>query len=365
MAEQDKDQKTEDATAKRLEEAVQKGQVVNSQEVKTLFMLLAATVFIAIPVGFFIKGLTDQLAGFMGRMHEMPMDTRGLPTIFADLFFEIFLLMLIPFSLFVMAGIVGSRIQHPGVFSFEKLKFELNSLNPVSGLKKLFSPQKLFELAKSIAKISVVVIVIFLIVWPERDNLDTLIMIPFEQLPALIQSMAFQMFFGVTLAMMAIAAADYAYQKYQYLEQLKMTKQEVKDERKQTEGDPEVRRKLARIRMERTMQRMMAAVPDADVVITNPTHYAVALSYKHGEMAVPKLVAKGVDHMAARIREVAVENGVPIVENPPVARALYAVVDIDEEVPPDHYKAVAEVIGYVMRLKRSGITPRPAAERTL
>ena len=163
--------------------------------------------------------------------------------------------------------------------------------------------------------------------------------------------MAIVLIFATVAVMTAIAALDYLYQRHAFIKQMKMTKQEVKDEHKQSEGDPIIKSRIRRLRLERARQRMMAAVPRADVVITNPTHYAVALEYKMEEMPSPKLIAKGIDELAQRIREVAEENDIPVVENPPLARALYSAVDLDEEIPPEHYKAVAEVIGYVMRLK--------------
>ncbi len=161
------------------------------------------------------------------------------------------------------------------------------------------------------------------------------------------------MLISVVSVITIVAAIDFAYQRQQHSQQLRMTKQEVKDEHKQTEGDPMVKQRLRSIRMERSRKRMMAAVPDADVVVTNPTHFSVALKYAQDTMAAPKVVAKGQDHLAKRIREVAKDNDVPIVENPPLARALHASVDIDEQIRVEHFQAVAEVIGYVMRLKGS------------
>ena len=169
---------------------------------------------------------------------------------------------------------------------------------------------------------------------------------------------------GVIAVMTVVAFLDVLFQRYQHTKKLRMTKQEVKDEFKQLEGDPQVKARLRQIRMEKARQRMMAAVPEADVVVTNPTHYAVALKYEHGTMEVPVLLAKGTDAVAQRIRALAEEHAIPLVENPPLARTLFATVDIDEEIPPEHYQAVAEVIGYVMRLRRSGITSPSSAGRT-
>jgi flagellar biosynthetic protein FlhB len=160
---------------------------------------------------------------------------------------------------------------------------------------------------------------------------------------------AITLFAGTVAAMTVIAFADYVFQRHTFMKDMRMSKQEVKDEYKQQEGDPQIKARIRKLRMERAQQRMMAAVPDADVVVTNPTHYSVALTYKMDEMAAPKLVAKGVDYLAFRIREIAEANDVPLVENPPLARALYAGVELDEEIPAEHFQAVAEVIGFVMR----------------
>jgi len=171
-----------------------------------------------------------------------------------------------------------------------------------------------------------------------------------------IHTIAILLAVGTVGVMTLIAAADFAFQKHTFTKQMRMSKQELKDEYKQAEGDPQIKARIRKVRMERAQQRMMAQVPDADVVVTNPTHYSVALLYKMDEMPAPKVVAKGVDHLAMRIREVAQAHDVPLVENPPLARALYASVELDEEIPPEHFKAVAEVIGFVMR-KRGELPP--------
>jgi flagellar biosynthetic protein FlhB len=166
-----------------------------------------------------------------------------------------------------------------------------------------------------------------------------------------IQLVAILLTAGTVAVMTVVAALDYAFQRRSFIKQMRMTKQEVRDEHKQAEGDPQIKARIRRLRMERAQKRMMAAVPEADVVITNPTHFAVALAYEMETMSAPRLVAKGADVLAQRIREIAEENQVPLVENPPLARALYASVELDQEIPPEHYQAVAQVIGYVMRLK--------------
>jgi flagellar biosynthetic protein FlhB len=193
----------------------------------------------------------------------------------------------------------------------------------------------------------------------EFDHLERFVFLDEFQLLQQILALTLKLMAGILAMLALIAGLDFLYQKFANLRELRMSREEIREEHKQAEGDPIVKGRLRQLRMERTRRRMMAAVPKADVVITNPTHYAVALQYEQGTMEAPKLVAKGTDLVAHRIRDLATEHNVPIVENPPVARALYAAVDIDREIPPEHYKAVAEIIGYVMKLRKGQIVPPP------
>jgi len=236
------------------------------------------------------------------------------------------------------------------VVTAENMKPKLSKISLKEGVKRLFGTKSLMNLAKGVVKIVVVSIVSFMIVWPERDRLALMMTWDVAQLLPVVQTMALKMFAGVIAVMTVVAVLDYLFERMQWMKKQRMTVQEVKDEYKQMEGDPTVKAKLRQIRVERGRKRMMAAVPTATVIITNPTHYAVALKYEQG-MGAPVVVAKGVDAVAFKIREIGQEHDVPIVENPPLARALHATVEIDQEVKPEHYKAVAEVIGYVMRLK--------------
>jgi flagellar biosynthetic protein FlhB len=236
------------------------------------------------------------------------------------------------------------------VFSGERLKPDLSRLSLVAGFKRIFGLDGLVNLLKGIAKLALVGTAAFAAVWPERARLGTAL----ELNPAGTASLAFSLIGRVLLAVLVvfalIAAADYFYQRQRFMGRHRMTRQELKDEVKQSEGDPQIKARIRQIRLERSKKRMMAAVPEATVVITNPTHYAVALKYESGKMSAPVCVAKGVDHMALNIRKVAEEHDVPVVENPPLARTLYAAVELDGEIPAEHYKAVAGIIGYVMRL---------------
>jgi flagellar biosynthetic protein FlhB len=214
----------------------------------------------------------------------------------------------------------------------------------------MFSRDALVNFAKGLFKLGVVGGVLFAVLWPERDRLETMVTLdPAALLPAF-QQMGLKVFGAVLAVVTLIALVDYVYQRQRWWTRLKMTVQEVRDEFKQMEGNPEIKGRIRKIRMERSRKRMMANVPKATVVITNPTHFAVALKYDR-TMKAPQCLAKGADDIAFRIRELAKEHNVPIVENPPLARALYASVDVDEVIPTEHFKAVAQVIGFVMRTK--------------
>jgi len=222
----------------------------------------------------------------------------------------------------------------------------------MSGAKRLFSKQALANFVKGLAKLGLIGALMGWLLWPERHRLDALVMTDVAALMDLTRTLSIKLLGAVVGVLAIIAALDYLFQYRTWFQRQKMSLREMKEEFKHSEGDPTVKARIRQIRVERSRKRMMAAVPKASVVITNPTHYAVALQYDRG-MNAPLCVAKGIDGLALRIREVAREHGVPVVENPPLARALHATVEIDREIPAEHYKAVAEVIGYVMRLRRS------------
>lgn len=355
MAEEDESQKTEEPTAKKLKEAQEKGEMATSQEVKTLIMLATVAAVLAAGGNYIASGVSNPLKAFITRSHEITTDQVNFADVLLVLLSEVFLVLAIPMGIFIVAALVANRSQNSFVFTTEKLKPDIKNLSLLKGAKKIFSMRLFVEFGKLVGKLTAVCGVILLIVYPERSRLDTIMLLPPIEIIHLIQIMAIKLLIGVVIVMLIIAAIDYSYQQYQFHKKMKMTKQEVKDENKQADGDPKVKARLRSIRFERHAQRMMANVPNADVIITNPTHYAIALEYKHGQMDIPVLIAKGVDDVALRIREVAKEHDIPMLENPPLARALYGSVELDEEIPPDHYKAVAEVITYIMKLQRSGL----------
>jgi len=350
MADQDDSEKTEEPTHRKLEEAHKKGDLVKSQEVSTWFVMVGGATAIALMGPSAASSIMGSLTIFLAHPDAIPMDAEHLRRIWLGIGANAFAAMIGPLAILIGAALIGHIIQHSPVFTAENMKPKLSKISPKEGLKRLFGPKSLMNLSKGIVKLAVVGSVSFLIVWPERDRLALMMTWEISQLLPLVQMLALKMFAGVIAVMTVVAALDYLFEWMQWMKKQRMSIQEVKDEYKQMEGDPTVKAKLRQIRVERSRKRMMAAVPTATVIITNPTHYAVALKYEQG-MGAPVVVAKGVDAVAFRIREVGKENDVPIIENPPLARALHATVEIDQEIKPEHYKAVAEVIGYVMRLK--------------
>ena len=353
--EQDDASKTEDPTSKRLGDARGKGHVPVSTEVKHWFMLLGTAFVLATMSG----GMADQFVRtvkpFFELAHQIPLDRGGISSALTRAVTDAALMLALPLLVLVIAGISASYLQNGWIWSTTPLAWSLKKLNPINGWKRIFSVAGLVEFLKSIVKVSILGCLLTVILWPRLRKPDAFTDMPVEALLWEVLDISLWILYAVIGAQTVIAAADYFYQKWKYMKEMRMTKQEVKDEWKQAEGSPEVKSKLRSLRMERARRRMMAAVPTADVVITNPTHYAVALKYDPAAMAAPKLVAKGTDLVAKRIRELATENDVPVVENPPVARALYATVEIEQEIPPEQYRAVAEIISFVFKLKRKTV----------
>jgi flagellar biosynthetic protein FlhB len=353
MAEDNDDtERSEDPTQKRLDDAIKRGDVVKSQEVNTWFVIAAAALILLSFSGSMGKGITGALRGLIANAHQMPTDGRGLTELTQQLGLTIVAACAIPLLLLALAAIVGNMIQHRRGWSAEGLTPKFSKISPAAGAKRLFSKVALVNFAKGLVKLTLIGAIMFGILWPKRYELIAMVgMDPATVLPAT-RTLSLDIL-GVTVAVLAIiAAADYLFQYRQWFKRQKMSVREMKEEFKQSEGDPAIKAKIRQLRQSKMRKRMMAAVPKASVVITNPTHYAIALQYDRG-MNAPLCVAKGADNIALKIREVATAHGIPIVENPPLARALHATVEIDEEIPAEHYKAVAEVIGYVMRMKNA------------
>jgi len=264
--------------------------------------------------------------------------------------------MLLPILVALIGVFATPTVQNKWLFSAEQVKPKLDKLSPLKGINRIYSGKALIEFGKNIAKVVLVGLIVWFASKPFFGYSDSLIaMSPLDALD-FIKTVAGKILIAVCIALFLLSVGDFFLQRFMFMKSMRMTKQELKEEYKQQEGDPHIRSKLKQIRREKAQRRMMANVPKADVIITNPTHYAVALEYDPATMKAPKVVAKGADAVAARIREVAEKHKIPILRNPPLARILYDTTDIDEDIPFEHYQAVAKIIGFVYRMK--GKTPR-------
>ena len=353
MSQQDTDdaQKTEDPTSKRLSDAKKKGQVAVSKELNTWMMLFGVAILLAMMAPALMGSMKDTLSGHIRMVHQLPVEGTAMGEYFGDLLFTIAKIMAVPFGLFVILALAAGFPQTGLIWAVSKLKPQFSKFNLIKGVKRWFSMSNLVEFAKGMIKIALVSMIGVSILVPEMTIVDTLPGTSIAFLMEEIHVLVLKVLAGCLALLFAITIADIFFQRFQHIKQLRMTKQEVKEEFKNMEGDPQIKARLRQIRQERARSRMMQAVPEADVVVTNPTHFAVALAYDPGAMEAPKVIAKGQDVLAFKIREIAEEHDIEIVENPPLARGLYAAVDLDEYVPEEYYKAVAEVISYVFNLK--------------
>ncbi len=351
MADEDETQKTEDPTDKRKAKSRSDGDVASSQEIKSWMSLLGGAFGLLV----LAPGITSDIrlisAKFILSPETISLDREHLRFLFADALIDTGIALSPILGLLMLLAFLANVGQTGFIWAPKKLVPELSKISLIKGLKRMFSLRSVNEFVKGILKLTLVTVVGLTVAIPFMTDLSLFIDRSLGSMLDRLWIISIWFTLASVGVMSAIAALDFSYQKYQSLKQMKMSKQEVKDENKQSEGDPQIKARIRQIRTDRAQKRMMASVPDADVIITNPTHYAIALKYKIQEMHAPILVAKGVDEVAARIRNCGEENDVPIVENPPLARALFASVEIDEEVPAEHYVAVAEVIGYVMRMR--------------
>ncbi|ASM39555.1 flagellar biosynthesis protein FlhB [Campylobacter sp. RM12327] len=340
------DEKTEEPTSKKIEDARKEGNVPKSQDLSGFITLLVALVLVFVMIPFIGKQLIFLYHYYQGLI--------GLEFT-KELVYQIVitsilrtLMMVLPITISVaIAGIIGNVMQFGFIFTTKPLEFNLNKINPLSGLKKLFSVKKLIESAKIILKVSLVFIIAFYFLLSFVKELPrTLLFTMFSQLLWLREKI---MILAAVMLMLflVISLLDILLVRFQYFKSLRMSKQEIKDEYKQMEGDPQIKSKIRSLQRQMAQRRMMQNIPVADVVITNPTHYAVALRYDKTKENAPIVLAKGVDHLALKIRAIATEHQIPIIENPPLARELYKVCDIEDEIPANLYRAVAEVLSFV------------------
>jgi flagellar biosynthesis protein FlhB len=352
MAGDDEDlEKTEEPTSRRIEEAMKKGQVAFSREVVS-FMLFVTLAIILVA---FLPPYSKNAINFLQTFITSPEDIRISYSTFDDLMKDIVkkstIIFFAPILLCVFMILIASLSQNGLIFSSEPLIPKLEKISVFKGLKKIFSMRSVVEFIKGVLKITALGYAVFLIF---NDTKNIIIATPELGIDGVMEafsSISFKIVIAGCILMLLVAATDFLYQRYEFMKSLRMTKQELKEEYKQTEGSPEIKAKLKQIRQERARRRMMASVPKADVVIRNPTHYAIALKYEQEDMTAPQVVALGQDLIALGIIRVAEENDVPIVTNRNLAKALYDTAELDEEIPLEHYKAVAEVIAYVYKLK--------------
>lgn len=348
----DDDEKTEEPTPRKLEQAREKGDIVYTPEVGAALSLVAATAIVAFMSGPIVTQMAEGFIGFIAMPDQFSSDPGSL----RGVMFSIVLKLMAIFGLTALAlagaSIAARYIQAPPTFTGEKLTPKFDKLNPIEGFKRVFGKAAFASFVKSLAKLVVVGAVLMWVLWPHREELQTLSLLDPAALLPFIKDLVVDMLVAMASAAALLAAVDYVFTRQSYMKRQRMSRREIKEEMRQQDGDPMVKAKLRQVRMERARRRMIANVPQASVVITNPTHYAVALKYEPGETPAPICLAMGVDAVAARIREVAQEHDIPLVEDPPLARALFATAEIDQPIPKEHYEAVAKVIGFVMRLAR-------------
>ncbi len=349
--ERDDTERSEDPTAKRLDDAIKRGDVVRSTEVNTWFTIAGGVLVLMVFATPMAQTLEMTFRGLLADSYQIPADGPAIASLVKKIAIDVLTALGIPILVLTLAALFGTAVQHRILFTVDPIIPDWSKISPAAGMKRLFSKQALVNFAKGIAKVTIFGAVIAALLWPQRHRLAGLV----SSDPAVIlpttQSLAMHMLGTVVAILAVIAVADYLFQYRVWYERQKMSLQEIKEEFRQTDGDPLIKGKLRQLRQARMKKRMMAAVPKASLVIANPTHFAIALRYERG-MNAPICVAKGVDLIARKIRQIAEEHSIPVVENPPLARALHATVEIDQEIPPEHYRAVAEIIGYLMRLRR-------------
>ena len=345
-------EKTEKATPKRRNDERKKGRVAKSQDVNTAFLLLFVFILMAV-FGSFMKD--NMLALFQHTFTEYinwELTERSLFQVFLESIIE-FAKIVGPIMLIALiAGVASNLMQIGFLFTTEPLKFDLKKIDPIQGAKRIFSMRALVELLKSLLKIALIGAVTFFIIWMYKDEM---LMVAFQNVDsalAFFGRVTLIMGIAATIALLLLAVFDYAYQRFDFEKNIRMSKQDIRDEYKNIEGDPLIKSKIKEKQRQIAMRRMMSEIPNADVVITNPTHFAIAIKYDENKASAPYVVAKGVDQIALKIREIAKANNVMQVENRPLARSLYASVEIGEVVPEEFYQAVAEVLAYVYRMEK-------------
>ncbi|HEB57574.1 MAG TPA: flagellar biosynthesis protein FlhB [Gammaproteobacteria bacterium] len=343
-------EKTEQPTAKRLKESRDKGQVPRSKELNTMMLMMGASAGFLFMGDSVLGGIRDMMRRGLSIHQAQAVTPQDLLRVLGETAIDSFLILIPLFILFVVVVLLTPLGIGGWSFSMKAVSFKFDKINPIKGFGRIFALKGLMELAKVLAKFALVASISSLIIWSLIDELLGLGMEPLGTAVIHIARLCGWTFLACSSTLVIIALIDVPFQLWQHNKQLKMTKQEIKDENKETDGRPEVKSRIRALQQELSQRRMMEAVPDADVVITNPTHYAVALRYDQFNNRAPVVVAKGADLVATNIRLIAEQNDVAIVSAPPLARALYASTDIDQEIPAGLYVAVATILTYVYQL---------------
>lgn len=348
----DKDQKTEEPTARRIEKSKEEGQSPFSKEVVNWFFLIGCACIALWILPYLLHSSLSELAFFIDRPHDVNLETGQLSFLFQKVLIVFSKIVFFPALILFVLLIASAYGQVHGAISLKVLKIKLDRLSPSKGFKKIFSTKSLVEFIKTLFKTAVLCVGAYFVLKEDLKKISTGGVMSFKEISKMLFDFTQEIFTFILIFLFFLAVFDFFYQRYTFMKNLRMTKQEIKEEFKESEGDPHIKGRIRQIRQERIKKNIMQNVPKATVVITNPTHISVALSFNEETLETPIVVAKGQDFMALTIREIAKKHDIPIVENPPVARDLYARVNVDQPIPEDTFKVVAEIIRFVMSLKK-------------
>jgi flagellar biosynthesis protein FlhB len=348
---QDDSQKTEQPTQKRLDDARKKGQVIFSKEISSFFILSVFGVLLLVLAKPLMLQVNKLLYPFIERPHDFMMSSGDVRSLSWHLLGNLGLIMFVPLLLAFVAALVSGGMQTGFNISRERISPKWEKISLLKGFKRIFSRRNLIEFLKGLTKITIVSLMVYYSCEPYFPHLNLLPNYDVTEILRFTDAMTYKIMVPILAILFLFAALDYGYQYFEFMKNLRMSKQDLKDEYKQQEGDPHIKSKLKQIRAEKAKKRMMANVPNADVVITNPTHFAIALKYDSKAMKAPVVLAKGQDIVALRIKEIAEGKKIPIFRNPPLARALFDTAELDKEIPYEHYAAVAKIIGYVYKMQ--------------
>jgi flagellar biosynthesis protein FlhB len=345
-------EKTEKATPKRRNDERKKGRVAKSQDVNTAFLLLFVFILMAVFAGLMKDNMLALFQHTFTEYLNWELTETSVFQIFTESIIQFAKIVGPVMLIAIIAGVASNLMQIGFLITTEPLKFDLKKIDPIQGAKRIFSIRALVELLKSLLKIVIIGTVTFFVIWMYKDEMMMVAFKNVESALSFFGRVTLIMGIAATIALLLLAVFDYAYQRFDFEKNIRMSKQDIRDEYKNIEGDPLIKSKIKEKQRQIAMRRMMSEIPNADVVITNPTHFAIAIKYDENKASAPYVIAKGVDHIAFKIKEIAKANHVVTVENRPLARSLYASVEIGEAIPEEFYQAVAEVLAYVYRMEK-------------